>query len=89
MHSFDYSVFMRDPASDLDRAKAISDGVNFLAAVEKPLNPTSNVVGMSGYEYSVVAEPSPLVYNAPGDGGIHHRDVFITEAMLLRSAVVC
>lgn len=34
-HGFDYSGFMRDNATDLSRAKAISGGVNFLSGVEK------------------------------------------------------
>jgi type I restriction enzyme R subunit len=34
-HSFDYSIFMDQAASDLARAKIISGGVNFLSAVEK------------------------------------------------------
>jgi type I restriction enzyme R subunit len=33
-HSFDYSVFLVDGASDLTRAKTISGGANYLAAVE-------------------------------------------------------
>lgn len=34
-HGFDYSGFMRDDATDLSRAKAISGGVNFLSGIEK------------------------------------------------------
>lgn len=34
-HGFDYSGFMRDTATDLSRAKAISGGVNFLSDVAK------------------------------------------------------
>jgi len=34
-HGFDYSGFMRDDATDLSRAKAISGGVNFLSGVPK------------------------------------------------------
>lgn len=36
LHGFNYSSFMRGDASNLTRAKAISGGVNFMAAVEKP-----------------------------------------------------
>jgi len=35
LHDFDYSGFMRDDATDLSRAKAISGGVNFLSGVPK------------------------------------------------------
>ncbi len=35
LHGFDYSGFMRDTATDLSRAKAISGGVNFLSDVAK------------------------------------------------------
>ena len=35
MHGFDYSAFMSETATDLQRAKAISGGVNFLSGVEK------------------------------------------------------
>ncbi|MDR3323923.1 MAG: type I restriction endonuclease subunit R [Zoogloeaceae bacterium] len=35
LHGYDYAVFMRDMATDLQRAKAISGGVNFLSAPEK------------------------------------------------------
>lgn len=34
-HSFDYSGFMCDKATDLSRAKAICSGVNFISAVDK------------------------------------------------------
>lgn len=34
-HGFDYSGFMREDATDLSRAKAISGGVNFLSSVDK------------------------------------------------------
>ncbi|GHU77306.1 hypothetical protein FACS1894188_11320 [Clostridia bacterium] len=34
-HSFDYSSFMNEKATDLSRAKAISGGVNFLSGVDK------------------------------------------------------
>ncbi|HPE39340.1 MAG TPA: DUF3387 domain-containing protein, partial [Bacillota bacterium] len=35
LHDFDYSGFMRDDATDLSHAKAISGGVNFLSGVPK------------------------------------------------------
>lgn len=35
LHGFDYSGFMRENATDLSRAKAISGGANFLSGVEE------------------------------------------------------
>ncbi|NQX48378.1 type I restriction endonuclease subunit R [Paenibacillus tritici] len=35
LHGFDYSGFMSETATDLSRAKAISNGVNFLSSVSK------------------------------------------------------
>ena len=45
LHGFNYSSFMRADASNLTRAKAISGGVNFMAAVEKPELATSQSQG--------------------------------------------
>ena len=92
MHGFDYSVFMKDSASDLDRAKAISGGVNFLTAIEKLTSQKSNIVNMTDYEqkyeYSMVAEPpSPFVYKASGGDEKTTKDIFIKEAMLLHQAL--
>jgi type I restriction enzyme R subunit len=35
LHGFDYSGFLNESASDLDRAKAISAGANFMSGVDK------------------------------------------------------
>jgi type I restriction enzyme R subunit len=93
MHGYDYSVFLKDSASDLDRAKAIRGGVNFLTAVERstavPMN--SNIVSFPGCEYgagSMVAEQTDFPYVAsPRDGEKSRKDIFIKEAMLLRQAL--
>jgi type I restriction enzyme R subunit len=75
-HSFDYSGFMRDTATDLSRAKAISGGVNFLTAIGK------QPAHMVEEPLSMVAEP------AVGYGNTTSRkDAFIKEAMLLRQAL--
>jgi type I restriction enzyme R subunit len=92
-HGYDYSKFLSDASSDLDRAKAISGGVNFLTAIEKPsFAPQSNVVNMTDfkpkYEYSMVAEPpSSFVYNASSGEEKSTKDLFIKEAMLLHQAL--
>lgn len=78
-HGFDYFDFMRENATDLSRAKAISGGVNFLTAIEQQ----SNVVVREGCQpLSMVAEPS-IGY---GDT-TSRKDAFIREAMLLRQAL--
>jgi type I restriction enzyme R subunit len=96
MYGYDYSAFMNNSASDLDRAKAISGGVNFLSEIPKPTVPKSNIVNMTDYaheslesEYLMVAEPpSPFEYNAsPTETEKTVKDVFIKEAMLLHQAL--
>ena len=78
-HGFDYSGFMRENATDLSRAKAISGGVNFLTAIEQ--QPARTVMD-GGQALSRVAESSI------GYGEITSRkDAFIKEAMLLRQAL--
>ena len=73
-HGFDYSGFMRPDATDLSRARAISGGTNFLAAIdEKP--PATEPPAR-------VAEPS-IGY---GDT-TSRKDAFIKEALLLRQAL--
>ena len=78
-HGFDYSGFMRENATDLSRAKAISGGVNFLTAIEK--QPT-NMVMDGGQSLSMVAETS-IGYGETTS----RKDTFIKEAMLLRQAL--
>ncbi|MDR1728002.1 MAG: type I restriction endonuclease subunit R [Acidobacteriota bacterium] len=76
-HGFDYSGFMRANATDLSRAKAISGGVNFLTAIDRPS--PSIVIGSP---LPMVAEPSV------GYGDTTSRkEAFIKEAMLLRQAL--
>lgn len=78
-HGFDYSGFMRENATDLSRAKAISGGVNFLTAIEK--QPTHMVMD-GGQSLSMVAETS-IGYGETTS----RKDTFIKEAMLLRQAL--
>ncbi|MDR1015536.1 MAG: type I restriction endonuclease subunit R [Coriobacteriales bacterium] len=97
MHGFDYSVFMRDSASDLDRAKTISGGVNFLTAVEplpRPAATPTDVIGSDDYFYAdKVAEGAfgaPFAHKAlkaSPDERETRKDSFIKEAMLLRQAL--
>jgi len=75
-HGFDYSGFMRSNATDLSRAKAISGGVNFLAAIERKAH------GVTEETPSRTAEPS-IGY---GDT-TSRKEAFIKEAMLLRQAL--
>jgi len=79
-HGFDYSGFMRENATDLSRAKAISGGVNFLTAVEKQHAHT--VMDGGGQPLSMVADPS-IGYGETTS----RKDAFIKEAMLLRQAL--
>lgn len=85
MHGFDYSGFMRENATDLSRAKAISGGVNFLTAIDSQPAGSSHFVMDSGATYRplpMVAEPSV------GYGETTSRkEAFIKEAMLLRQAL--
>lgn len=93
MHGYDYSVFLRDTSSDLDRARAISGGVNFLTAVER-----SVAIAMSS-SATVRSDFVPAVVDAvvegigptdsmlPRNGENTRKDAFIKEAMLLRQAL--
>jgi len=73
-HGFDYSGFMRPDATDLSRARAISGGTNFLAAIDgKPA-----ATGLPAR----IAEPS-IGY---GDT-TSRKEAFIKEALLLRQAL--
>ncbi|GAB1431655.1 type I restriction endonuclease subunit R [Spirochaetota bacterium] len=75
-HGFDYSGFMRVNATDLSRAKAISGGVNFLAAVERKIDGVTEEAALNAAEPSV------------GYGDTTSRkEAFIKEAMLLRQAL--
>ena len=78
-HGFDYSGFMRNNATDLSRAKAISGGVNFLTAVEKQ---SVHMNQMNGQQLPRVAE-STIGYGK----ATSRKDAFIKEAMLLRQAL--
>lgn len=79
-HGFDYSGFMRQNATDLSRAKAISGGVNFLTSIEK--QHAHMVKDGGGQPLSMVAEPS-IGYGETTS----RKDAFIKEAMLLRQAL--
>ena len=78
-HGFDYSGFMRENATDLSRAKAISGGVNFLTAIEKQ---PSSIVKDGAQPLSRVAETS-IGYGETTS----RKDAFIKEAMILRQAL--
>ncbi len=79
-HGFDYSGFMRENATDLSRAKAISGGVNFLSAIEK--QQSVPLIMDDGRSLPKVAE------RAIGYGDtMSRKDAFIKEAMLLRQAL--
>jgi type I restriction enzyme R subunit len=78
-HGFDYSGFMDENATDLSRAKVISGGVNFLAAIETPMQ--KNTAQEGDWAYSLVADPS-ADYDA-----VNRKNTFIKEAMLLRQAL--
>jgi len=94
IHGFDYSAFMSEKATDLVRAKIITGGVNFLAAISRHNN-RDNVSYLSAESlsemetrtffnepYLKAAEPT-IPYGAPKS----KKDVFIKEAMLLRQAL--
>ncbi|MCL2503709.1 MAG: DUF3387 domain-containing protein, partial [Coriobacteriia bacterium] len=93
MHGYSYSMFLKKTASDLDRAKAISGGLNHLMAVEKPGAPAQNqMVDFSDYKHGspkMVAEQADFVYGAtlPNGETEARKDAFIKEAMLLRQAL--
>ena len=78
-HGFDYSGFMRENATDLSRAKAISGGVNFLSAIEKQSVP----INMEGSQSLPKVAELAIGYGEPTS----RKDAFIKEAMLLRQAL--
>lgn len=78
-HGFDYSGFTREDATDLSRARAISGGVNFLAAIEK--QPARRMMD-GGRPLLMVAEQS-IGYGETTS----RKDAFSKEAMLLRQAL--
>jgi type I restriction enzyme R subunit len=79
-YGFDYSGFMDGNATDLSRARIISSGVNFLAAVEVPME--KNTMPGGDWAYSLAAEPS-----ADYGAVTNRKDTFIKEAMLLHQAL--
>jgi len=85
MHGFDYSGFMKETATDLSRAKAISGGVNFLSAIDRQSAQPRQIIKDGEAEYSaalIVAEPS-IGYGETTS----RKEAFIKEAMLLRQAL--
>lgn len=79
-YGFDYSDFMNEKATDLSRAKAISGGVNYLAAVAVSGPELATINGEALYSRAA----SPL----GGHGETtSDKDVFIKESMLLRQAL--
>ena len=78
-HGFDYSGFMRENATDLSRAKAISGGVNFLSAIEKQSAP----MNMDGSQSLPKVAELAIGYGETTS----RKDAFIKEAMLLRQAL--
>nr|WP_320147891.1 type I restriction endonuclease subunit R [uncultured Anaeromusa sp.] len=78
-HGFDYSGFMRENATDLSRAKAISGGVNFLSAIEKQSTP----MNMDGSQSLPKVAELVIGYGETTS----RKDAFIKEAMLLRQAL--
>jgi type I restriction enzyme R subunit len=93
MHGFDYSAFLSDTATDLVRARAISSGVNFLTAIERPAAGLtgSDVTDLNVVEHqrlTMVADQSGILYDASfGENEKSRKDIFIREAMLLRQAL--
>ncbi len=85
MHGFDYSGFMKETATDLSRAKAISGGVNFLSAIDRQSAQPRQIIKDGEADYSaalIVAEPS-IGYGETTS----RKEAFIKEAMLLRQAL--
>lgn len=78
-HGFDYFGFMRENATDLSRAKAISGGVNFLSAIEKQSAP----MNMDGSQSLPKVAELAIGYGETTS----RKDAFIKEAMLLRQAL--
>jgi type I restriction enzyme R subunit len=78
-HGFDYSVFMTT-GSDLERAKIITSGVNFLSNIEKPKFLT--VKENKERQGLMAADPLRVYPETPAK-----KDLFIKESMLLRQAL--
>lgn len=85
MHGFDYSGFMKETATDLSRARAISGGVNFLSAIDRQVAEPKRFVRDGEVDYNalrIVAEPS-IGYGETTS----RKEAFIKEALLLRQAL--
>ncbi len=78
LHGFDYSGFLSAGATNLSRAKTISGGVNFLAAVEPPVR----YIWGDAAPLPRVAKPLENYGEVP-----NRKNAFIREAMLLRQAL--
>lgn len=80
LYGYDYSFFMQADATDLDRAKTISGGVNFLASIASP-----------AHQLDGDTDPWPLPMAAEKSSAYRDKasckDMFIREAMLLRQAL--
>ena len=72
MYGYDYSAFMDDSASDLDRADAIRGGVNHIATITVPL---------------LLYPEIRFLDESNSEGMKSHKDAFIKEAALLRQAL--
>ena len=78
-HGFNYSVFMTTE-SDLERAKIITGGVNFISNLEKP---RSKVAKENNELQGLLAADHLKEYPEPPT----KKDLFIKESMLLRQAL--
>jgi len=78
-HGFNYSVFMTTE-SDLERAKIITGGVNFISSLEKP---RSKTVKENNEWQGLLAADQFKEYPEPPT----KKDLFIKESMLLRQAL--
>jgi type I restriction enzyme R subunit len=80
-HGFDYSGFMKETATDLSRAKAITGGLNFMTAVGAP---TRSAKEINSYYY---LHPKAADISAGYGNMTNRKEAFIKEAMLLRQAL--
>jgi len=78
-HGFDYSIFMTTD-SDLERAKIITGGVNFMSGIEKS---KSKTVKGNNESQGLLAADHLKQYPEPPT----KKDLFIKESMLLRQAL--
>jgi type I restriction enzyme, R subunit len=78
-HGFNYSIFMTTD-SDLERAKIITGGVNFMSGIEKPMPKT---VKENNEWQGLLAADHLKEYPEPPT----KKDLFIKESMLLRQAL--